>query len=87
MMFHNRLGQVTFWNNSQTTVITVCILKVDTATDNSVCVRAEVEVVLMPVYRGAAIWQLGKELGAEYIDVGTDECLNPVKDFRLLGEI
>jgi len=72
-------------NNAQTTIFSVSILQIYTATYNLVRCRSKVEIVLMPVNGMAYLRLLGEEFGTEDIYIGAKQTLDSVKNPRLFG--
>src|SRR5207237_140896 len=58
-------GSVAAWHDLQAAALPVGGFQINGATDNSVGVRAEIIIVLMPVRGGGAWTQHGEELGPE----------------------
>ena len=73
-------------DDAKTAVLDICLFQIDTAGDDPIGNRAEVEVVLVPACGGSAVRQLGEELRAETIDVRSGKSLDSIEDLRFFGQ-
>ena len=87
VMFFDDFGEMAPRNEPQTTILTIRVLQIDATCDDGVRVSAEVEIVLMPVNRGSAVWQLREKLGTENVDAGTSQRLHTIQDDGFLCQV